>query len=191
MDIILEKIKNFADNAHGDQMRRYTNQRYIVHPEAVMNICSEYTQSLPVLAAALLHDVLEDISTTEEEVSRFLSTVMSPADTDRTVALVQELTDKFTKENFPGWNRKLRRCKEGERLSTASAEAQTIKYADLIDNCIDISNNDLDFAPVFLRESKDLLQKIDKGNPSLYKRAMNVVEECIEKVRVKLKDGCN
>ncbi len=66
MDKVLEKVKEFADNAHGDQMRKYTPDRYIVHPIRVMEICREYDSRLPVLAAALLHDVLEDTKVTEQ-----------------------------------------------------------------------------------------------------------------------------
>ena len=33
MEDILLKVKDFADRAHGEQMRKYTPERYIVHPE--------------------------------------------------------------------------------------------------------------------------------------------------------------
>jgi (p)ppGpp synthase/HD superfamily hydrolase len=57
---ILAAITDFADIAHGSQMRKYTPERYIVHPARVMRLCQEYTDDVTVLAAALLHDVLED-----------------------------------------------------------------------------------------------------------------------------------
>jgi len=60
MDKVLEQVKDFADKAHGDQLRKYTPDRYIVHPMRVMLICQEYTDDSQILAAALLHDVLED-----------------------------------------------------------------------------------------------------------------------------------
>ena len=53
MNETLEKVKQYADEAHGSQMRKYTPQRYIVHPIEVMEICSEYTNDLCILAAAL------------------------------------------------------------------------------------------------------------------------------------------
>jgi (p)ppGpp synthase/HD superfamily hydrolase len=60
MDPSLETIKDFANKAHGDQKRRYTPDKYVVHPIRVMELCKEYTNDVTVLAAALLHDVLED-----------------------------------------------------------------------------------------------------------------------------------
>ena len=46
--------------AHKDQVRKGTHTPYIVHPVGVMLVCAEYTNSPETLAAALLHDVLED-----------------------------------------------------------------------------------------------------------------------------------
>jgi (p)ppGpp synthase/HD superfamily hydrolase len=57
---ILQEIIQFADLAHGKQVRRYTSERYIVHPVRVMETCRQYTNDISVLAAAILHDVLED-----------------------------------------------------------------------------------------------------------------------------------
>ncbi|WP_297333190.1 hypothetical protein [Flavobacterium sp.] len=33
---ILHRIREYADDAHGSQMRKYTPERYIVHPVRVM-----------------------------------------------------------------------------------------------------------------------------------------------------------
>ncbi|MGN6567929.1 MAG: hypothetical protein ACTHJ0_08255 [Flavipsychrobacter sp.] len=35
----LEEVIAFADKAHGSQMRKYTPERYIVHPIRVMELC--------------------------------------------------------------------------------------------------------------------------------------------------------
>lgn len=178
MEDKLNKIKDFADKAHGDQMRRYSKERYIVHPERVMKLLMSYTKELPVLAAALLHDVLEDTPVKKEEIQEFLESVMSEEEALRTVELVVELTDVYTKENEPRLNRKKRKAMEAERLGMTSAAAQTIKYADLIDNSIDIAHNDPDFARVFLRENKGLLEKMKNGNQELYDKAVKTVYDC-------------
>ena len=72
----LRKVAEFADRAHGDQMRKYTPARYIVHPLRVMETVREYSQDEAVLAAAILHDVLEDTSTKKKEMREFLYTEM-------------------------------------------------------------------------------------------------------------------
>jgi (p)ppGpp synthase/HD superfamily hydrolase len=49
MEQILKQIIAFVDQAHGDQTRKYTPDRYVVHPVRVMRICQKYTDDLPVL----------------------------------------------------------------------------------------------------------------------------------------------
>jgi guanosine-3',5'-bis(diphosphate) 3'-pyrophosphohydrolase len=177
---IIEKVKMFADQAHGDQTRKYENERYIVHPIRVMETVREFSQEVPLLAASLLHDVLEDTKVSAEELKYFLDTVMDQEDSNKTLTLVKELTDEYIKARYPKLNRRTRRTKEAERLSETSADAQTIKYADIIDNVNDISAHDADFALVFIRESKQLLSMMQNGNPDLCSRALNVVNEAMK-----------
>src|SRR5437762_11401952 len=125
MEEILEQIKDFADKAHGEQTRKYTPDRYIVHPVRVMNICKEYTNDISVLAAALLHDVLEDTTATKDEIKNFLLKLLDKQQAEKTVKLVEELTDVYIKKDYPQWNRRKRKEKEAERLSATSSEAQT------------------------------------------------------------------
>lgn len=177
---IIEKVKMFADEAHGDQMRKYVDERYIVHPIRVMQNVREYSQELPLLAASLLHDVLEDTDVSPEGLKYFLDSVMTQEDADKTFMIVKELTDEFVKDNYPKLNRRTRRTKEAERLAEASPNAHTVKYADIIDNVNDISHHDKDFALVYIRESKQLLSHITKGNPELYARALDVVNNAMQ-----------
>ncbi len=180
---ILNRIQNFADNAHGTQMRKYTSDRYIVHPVRVMELLKEYTSDIAVLAAALLHDVLEDTLTTKEDIRKFLSTLMDTSTADRTVILVVELTDVYTKEAYPQWNRGQRKTLELERAAKTSGLAQTIKYADIIDNCKEIVEHDRHFARLFLSECKRLLDKITEGDKALYEKAKEVVQAGIRKLK--------
>jgi (p)ppGpp synthase/HD superfamily hydrolase len=174
---ILERIKEYADRAHGDQMRKYVNDRYIVHPIRVMKTCLLYSDDIAVHGAALLHDVLEDTPITKDELFAFLVTVLNVDDATRTLKLVEELTDIYTKENFPGVNRRNRKLSEAERLSNVSPDAQTIKYADIIDNA-DITYNDPNFAQVYLRECGQLLALMDAGNEELRDKAIQRLQEC-------------
>lgn len=171
----LDKIIKFADRAHGDQMRKYTTDRYIVHLIRVMRTCSQYTDSLPVLAAAILHDVLEDTSYTNNDLSVFLKNYMSEEEQDLTVKLVTELTDVYISKDFPTLNRFKRKTMELNRLKEISPEAQTIKYADIIDNATEISQSDPNFAERYLYECYDIVSALTKGNPELRTIALGVV----------------
>jgi (p)ppGpp synthase/HD superfamily hydrolase len=176
MEPVLEKVKDYADKAHGSQMRKYTPERYIVHPVRVMETCRKYNNSTPVLAAALLHDVLEDTEVNDKELLSFLNTVMDKDDAEKTLKLVIEMTDVYVKAAYPNLNRRKRKEKELERIERTSPKAQTIKYADIIDNSNEITQQDPDFAPRYLKECLAILKKADKGNPVLYEIAVEVVK---------------
>ena len=168
MKEILERISAFADQAHGDQQRKYADERYIQHPLRVMRTCQNYGYSLPVLAAAILHDVLEDTDTTAADLKEFLLTVMDETDVNHTLSLVTELTDVYTKHDYPRMNRRKRKANEAIRIESISADAQTIKYADIIDNANGMAGQDADFAAVYLTECIALLQKMRIGNQELH-----------------------
>ena len=176
METALETIREFADQAHGTQQRKYTPERYIVHPVRVMEMIRNYDATFPMLAAALLHDVLEDTPVKAPELLQFLKTVMDPDQADQTLSLVQQLTDVYVKSDYPQWNRRFRKSKEIERIATTSAEAQTIKYADILDNCQEIAEQDPEFAPKYLRECLAILQKAHEGNKALHTVAVQFVQ---------------
>jgi len=180
MDSILDQIIKFATNAHSGQKRKYSTEDYIVHPVRVMEMCREYSGKLPVLAAALLHDVLEDTSVKKDEIRVFLKSLMPEQEIVQTLKLIDELTDIYLKKDYPKWNRKKRKTMEEERIQATSADSQTIKYADIIDNCREIVEHDPDFASVYIRECKSLLGKITKGNAVLYRRAVNSVNTSLQ-----------
>ena len=58
----IQKALNFAAKKHDGQIRKSSKFPYIVHPFSVFIILSKYTQDEDVLAAALLHDVLEEVN---------------------------------------------------------------------------------------------------------------------------------
>jgi guanosine-3',5'-bis(diphosphate) 3'-pyrophosphohydrolase len=182
MNSILQQVKDFAQKAHGEQKRKYTGKPYIVHPEAVMKITQEYTDNVAAHAAALLHDVLEDTEVEPEEMQKFLFEIMEPEDATLTFKLVNDLTDIYTKEKYPQYNRRKRKELEAKRLEKSHTLSQTIKYADLIDNTIDITLNDQDFAKLFVAECINLLEHIKDGDQNLYKKAKETADSCRKEI---------
>lgn len=184
IDTILVEVQNFAAEAHKGQRRKYADEDYIFHPIRVSSLCRNVNQTLPVLAAALLHDVVEDTDVNYERLKIFLQQLMNEADAAVTFRLVKDLTDVYTKDAYPKLNRRQRKEKEHNRLANAHPDAQTIKYADIIDNCMDIADSGDDFAPKFLMECRSLLHKMDKGNQELYQQAKSVIEIGLQKTSV-------
>lgn len=183
MDAILNKIKDFADDAHGTQMRKYTPERYIVHPIRVMEICRIYDARISMLAAALLHDVIEDTPVNANHIAAFLQTLMDADTSAETLTLVVEMTDVYVKADFPEWNRRQRKDKELERILQTSGDAQTIKYADIIDNTREIVRHDPGFAQRYLSECLIILENANQGHPQLHKMAMRAVRENLAQLR--------
>jgi len=62
-------VLNFAKDAHGDQLRKYTNDHYILHPIAVAEMVKDAGGDENMVNAALLHDVLEDTKITDDDLA--------------------------------------------------------------------------------------------------------------------------
>ena len=63
----IRHVYDVADQAHGDQ-KRVSGEAYIEHPLAVAEILADLEMDKATIAAALLHDVVEDTVVTSEEV---------------------------------------------------------------------------------------------------------------------------
>ena len=63
---LVERAFEFSETAHRGQFRK-SGEPYITHPLAVASILSEWQLDAEGLAAALLHDVMEDTSVTRTE----------------------------------------------------------------------------------------------------------------------------
>ena len=64
----LERVYDVADRAHEGQ-RRASGESYIAHPLAVADILADLEMDRATIAAALLHDVVEDTVLTNDEVA--------------------------------------------------------------------------------------------------------------------------
>jgi len=89
--------------------------------------------------------------------------------------LDRELTDVYTTESYPDVNRKGRKELEAMRLGRISRKGQTIKYADLLDNGMDIMSNDPKFGEVYLKEKEQILKYMNRGNQELYNKCLEVL----------------
>ena len=159
---LVERARHFATQAHRriDQRRKYTSQPVEVHLKAVAGIVAEVTDDPETIAAAWLHDTVEDTPATLGDVEREFGRP------------VRELVAEVTDASRPAdGNRTARKAIDLEHLSKASPRGQTVKLADLIDNCGDICRHDPRFGRVFLSEMGALLRVLGEGDPGLLERA--------------------
>ena len=161
MDLI-EKATIFATKAHEsiDQRRKYTGKPYIVHPAEVASIVASVPHTDEMVAAAWLHDVVEDTPITLDEIYAEFGKKVGD--------LVEMLTDVSKPEDG---NRKVRKELDRQHTAKASPEGKTIKLADLISNTSSIVKHDPNFAKVYLREKRLLLEVLKEGDKTLWNKA--------------------
>ncbi len=127
MDDLVRNARLFATEQHQriDQRRKYSNKPYDVHLKAVADIVAGVTADQEMIAAAWLHDAVEDTQATIEDIGRKFGPAIA--------LLVEELTDV----SRPGdGNRAARKLLDLRHTAQASVRAKTIKLADLIDNSL-------------------------------------------------------
>ncbi len=124
---MVERALRLAAIAHHDQTRKGTEVPYITHPFAVTLILQRHGFTAPdLLAAALLHDVLEDTPVTVRELADQFPDVV--------IQLVAALSE--VKYDASGNKRPWRVRKEEhlDRLRTGSWEARALTLADKLHN---------------------------------------------------------
>lgn len=166
---LVEHARMFAHGAHFavGQLRKYTNKPYIVHPAEVASIVAQVPDATEeMIAAAWLHDVVEDTGVTLDQVH-----LLFGADVAK---LVFWLTDASKPEDG---NRAARKAIDRAHIAAAPAAAQTVKLADLISNTKSIMAHDEKFAKVYLEEKKLLLEVMTKAHPALMAEARKHIGE--------------
>lgn len=158
-DPVVKKAREIARWAHRGQKRKYLGQPYFIHCETVAALVAEKCSDPKLIAAAYLHDVVEDTDHDND----FIKDLFGPW----VAQLVEELTDVFIHEEYPYLNRDKRKELECIRLGQVTPEAKLIKICDLSDNTSDIVNNAPGFAELYLREKSALLGVLtdDQGIP--------------------------
>jgi (p)ppGpp synthase/HD superfamily hydrolase len=156
------RARLFATAAHAavGQLRKYTHEPYIVHPAEVVKIVKTVDHTEAMIAAAWLHDTVEDTGVSIELIRAEFGSEVSD--------LVGWLTDVSRPDHG---NRAARKAVDRAHTAAAPAEAQTVKLADLISNTRSIVAHDAKFAETYLAEKRLLLEVMTKGDPGLMRRA--------------------
>ncbi len=169
MSNLVNKAREFAREKHAAQLRRYTEQPYFVHLEEVAALVERTGLSENAIAAALLHDVVEDQGVPIEAICANFNPDVS--------LMVLDLTDIPAGK---GLNRAERKTVDAHRLSRASADTQSIKCADLISNTSSIVQHDPGFARLYLKEIRQVLEVLQKANDRLRQQAWASLQQAEE-----------
>lgn len=149
------KAERLATEKHEGQIKNNTDTPFIEHVAAVAARVATAFNDEAIVAAAWLHDILEDTDVTVKELRDQFPTL--------TVDIVVELTDKYSS---PPLTYDEYRAKEFERMSEYSPPAIAIKFADRLDNLVRFANgyyNKTD--PSYLASSKKFYSTYGDGCP--------------------------
>ena len=122
----LDRAIIFAVKAHAGTERRGKGYPYIVHPLEAVEIVATMTKDQDLLAAAALHDTVEDTDVTEEQIRAEFG--------DRVAALVAAESDVMPEgvSEEDSWH--ARKQAAIDRLSQASHDAKMVALGDKLSN---------------------------------------------------------
>lgn len=127
MSLVLQAVE-MAIRAHDGQKRSGSGEPFVLHPIRVAHILTDVGANEVVVAAAVLHDAVEDTSLTNDDVKAFDARVAS---------IVSEVTDDPTLDKLA----RKRRQVEKARTGWYSRPASLIKMADKLDNVRSLSES--------------------------------------------------
>lgn len=167
MTSLVDKAREFAFRAHNaiGQRRKYVDRPYTDHLEAVADLVPSVTSDETMIAAAYLHDVVEDTPVTFDEVADHFG-----ADVAYLVIYLTPVSR--TKDG----NRATRKAIDRAQIAKGDARVHTIKLADILDNISSIVERDPKFASVYLEEKRLLLPYLKDGNSELFSRVERLID---------------
>ena len=123
---VLDRAIIFAVNAHAGTERRGKGYPYIVHPLEAVEIVATMTSDQELLAAAALHDTVEDTYVTVDQIRAEFG--------DRVAALVAAESDEMPEgvSEEDSWHS--RKQDAIDRLSKASLDAKIVALGDKLSN---------------------------------------------------------
>lgn len=123
---LLDKAIIFATNAHKNTERRGKGFPYIIHPLEVACIVSTMTSSQELLAAAVLHDTVEDTDTSIETIRNEFG--------DNVAKIVESESDKVYENMSETDSWKMRKEFAISRLAKANLECKIVALGDKLSN---------------------------------------------------------
>ncbi len=123
---LLDKAICFAVRAHQNTERRGKGFPYIVHPLEAVSIVATITPDQKLLAAAALHDVVEDTDITLDDLRREFG--------ERVALLVEKESDKFVEGVSEADSWRDRKQAAINRIADAPRDAQIVAMGDKLSN---------------------------------------------------------
>ncbi len=173
LNLVLQAI-SFATREHEGQYRKDKKTPYVAHPLRVYTIASQLfgVTDASTLAAAVLHDTLEDTLTDRDE----LIEIFGPRVAEY-VALLSKDKRLPEQEREQAYLSALRDC---------PLEVKLLKLADLYDNLLDSSGLPPELRLKKIGKTTELLKMYDDGFPPSWRHALEALREQVQLARAGL-----
>ncbi len=163
----IKRAREVATYWHQGQVRKYTNEPYIVHPAAVAKIINDLGGTEDMICAGWLHDTMEDTKIPKEDILYF------GPDVHR---MVVGMTNPSKKEDG---NRAARQVIDRKHLDNQRGDVLAIRLADIFDNTKSIEKYDPVFAyDTYFPEKRLMLPTLKRapdGFQDLFFKVMQIV----------------
>jgi (p)ppGpp synthase/HD superfamily hydrolase len=172
-----EKARKVAKEQHGNKRRKYGEKElYYNHPFGVaerLEEFDEYRINENIIAAAYLHDTIEDTPMDYEALKAQFN--------EKIAELVRELTSDSSKYNSNKEDSKyLAKAKYlTDKINKMSKEARIIKLADRENNVSSLSECSVSFAHRYAKETEYILTHLDFEPNKSEKKLIALIREHI------------
>jgi (p)ppGpp synthase/HD superfamily hydrolase len=123
---LLDKAITLAVEAHKNTERRGKGYPYIVHPMEAMSIVATMTNDQELLAAAALHDTVEDTDVTVDDIRREFGVRIASLVADESDIEIPEMDETSS------WH--MRKQAAIDHLAAASRDAKMVALGDKLSN---------------------------------------------------------
>lgn len=150
---LIEKAKEYATEKHKGVTRKFSEEPYINHPSSVADIVKEHGGTPEMIAAAWLHDVVEDTDTPLSEIKDLFGSKIA--------SLVDELTNPPSVEQSGKKTEYMAR-----KMAVMSSDGLTIKLSDRLNNVSDFPTANPKFVRKYAPKTKFIVDSLEEsGRP--------------------------
>ena len=171
---LVVKAYILSQEAHQGQKRKFSGLDYFTHPKYVARVIEHLTKNETLIAAALLHDVIEDTKHTAKDVE----SIVGHEVTEIVFELTIDKKDKLYKKSKAEYL--------SQKILIMSEGAFTIKLADRFHNVLFLEedNVNISFKKKYWLETKTMMKavkarKLDRAQDALVDR-INAVLKFLE-----------
>ena len=164
---LIERAEEFATAAHLGQPRKWSKEPYICHPRRVAEAAAALGMSEEAIAAAWLHDVLEDCKVSLKKIIEEFGPRVG-----KLVFLLSDLRSPAV------GNRAMRKALYLDDLAGSDdAEVHTLKMLDACDNAPSIRAAVPKFWLTYSKEVRSYLTRLFRAHPRVQQRLKAILLE--------------